>query len=118
MNDQKVFAMKFANVYPLYLAKAGKKGRTQAEVDEVISWLIGYDGNGIRSCLERDIDLETFLREAPRINPNSHLVTGSICGVKLAEIEDPMMLKLRQLDKLVDELAKGKPMEKILRKES
>ncbi len=116
MENEKVFAMPFAKIYPLYIAKAEKKGRTQAEVDQVITWLTGYDEAGLRDCLARDVDLGTFFREAPRIHPNRHLITGSICGVKLAEIDDPMMKNIRYLDKLVDELAKGKPMEKILRK--
>ncbi len=116
MDNKKVFAMQFAKLYPLYVAKAEKKGRTQAEVDAVISWLTGYDQAGILSCIESGIDLETFLSEAPAINPNCRLIKGSVCGVKVEEIDDPLMQKLRYLDKLVDELAKGKAMKKILRK--
>ncbi len=115
MENDKVFAMPFAKIYPLYVAKAEKKGRTPAEVDQVITWLTGYDKAGILDSLERNVDLGTFFREAPQIHPNRHRITGSVCGVKLAEIDDPMMKNIRYLDKLVDELAKGKPMEKILR---
>ncbi len=115
MEYSKVFAMKFSKVYPLYVAKAEKIGRTQAEVDEVISWMTGYDNEGIRSAVERDITLASFFDKAPQMNPNCHLIAGTVCGVRLAEIDDPMMLTLRRLDKLIDELAKGKPMEKIKR---
>lgn len=116
MDKSKVFVMKFSKIYPLYLEKVQKKGRTRAELDQVISWLTGYDSEGIEACIERDIDLEMFFNEAPRMNPRRHLITGTVCGVKLSEITDPMMLMLRQLDKLVDELAKGKQIDMILRK--
>lgn len=116
MNNANVLAMGFAKLYPLYVAKAEKKGRAQTEVDEIIAWLTGYDSIGIAYCLEQNIDLATFLNNAPRMNPNRQLITGSVCGVKLSEITDPMMLSLRQLDKLVDELAKGKSLDKICRK--
>ncbi len=116
MENNKVFAMKFGKVYPLLVAKAEKKGRTKSEVDEVIFWLLGYDERGLKAQLEKDVDYGTFFNEAPKVNPNAELISGSICGVKLAEIEDPLMLLIRRLDKLVDELAKGKTMDKILRK--
>jgi hypothetical protein len=110
-----VFAMKFAKVYPLYVQKAERKGRTRAEVDRVLCWLTGYDGAGLRRQIERENDLETFFAEAPRLHPNSALITGVVCGVRVEDIADPLMRKLRWMDKLIDELAKGRPMEKILR---
>jgi hypothetical protein len=116
MPKHPVFAMKFAKVYPLYVQKAEGKGRTKAEVDEVIRWLTGYDAKGLKRLIEKECDLETFINEAPAFNPNSALITGVVCGVRVEEVEDPVMKKLRYLDKLVDELAKGKAMEKILRK--
>ncbi len=115
MDNNKVFKMKLAKIYDLLIAKAEKKGRTKQEVDEIIFWLTGYDALGLNSQLERNVDYGTFFEEAPQINPNCHLITGSVCGVKVQEIEDPMMRNVRYLDKLIDELAKGKPMEKILR---
>ena len=114
-NRPRVFAMTFASVYPLYVAKAEKKGRARAEVDEVIRWLTGYDDAGFARQLERQVDIETFFGEAPAIHPNSVLIKGVVCGVRVEEVEDPLMRKIRYLDKLVDELAKGKPMAKILR---
>jgi hypothetical protein len=108
--------MKFATVYPLYLAKAGKKGRTKEEVDTVIHWLTGYDGPALQQQLDRKVDFETFFAQAPRINPNVSKITGLICGWRVEEIEDKLMQQIRYLDKLVDELAKGKAMDKILRK--
>ncbi len=116
MDSSKAFAMKLSKVYPLLTAKAQRKGRTAQEVEEVIFWLTGYDKAGLDAQLARDADCGTFFEEAPRMNPNCRLITGSVCGVKVQEIEDPLMQKIRYLDKLVDELAKGKPMEKILRK--
>ncbi len=116
MENSKIFAMKFNKIYPLLVAKAEKKGRTKAEVDEVVFWLLGYDEAGLSAQLEKDVDYGTFFNEAPQINPNLSLIKGSICGIKVEEIEDPLMHKMRCLDKLVDELAKGKPMEKIMRK--
>lgn len=116
MENEKVFAMKLARVYPLLVNKAVRKGRTQAEVDEVIRWLTGYDQNGLTAQLEKDVDYGTFFREAPAWQPNAELIKGVVCGVRVENIEDPMMKKIRQLDKLVDELAKGKAMDKILRK--
>lgn len=114
-NLQRVFAMKFASVYPFYVQKAEKKGRTQAEVDRVICWLTGYTQAGLQRQLKSEVDFETFFARAPALNPNSALVKGVVCGVRVEEVPDPLMKKIRILDKLVDELAKGKAMEKILR---
>lgn len=108
--------MSFAKVYPLLVQKAERKGRTQAEVDTVICWLTGYDEAGLQAQLAKGVDLTTFYTEAPCMNPHRELIKGAICGVRVETIEDPLMKQIRQLDKLVDELAKGKPMEKILRK--
>ncbi len=116
MERNKVFAMKLSKVYPLLAAKAQRKGRTAQEVEEVLFWLTGYDKAGLEAQLAKDVDCGTFFEEAPCMNPNCHKITGSICDVKVQEIEDPLMQKIRYLDKLVDELAKGKSMEKILRK--
>lgn len=113
--SERVFKIKFAKVYPLYVQKAEKKNRTRDEVDKVVCWLTGYDEAQLRKQIEREIDLATFFGEAPALNPNRSLITGSVCGVKLAEIEDPLMKNIRYLDKLVDELAKGKAIEKVLR---
>ena len=115
MDNQKVFAMEFSRVYPLLVAKAERKGRTQQEVDQVICWLTGYTSADIARAVAEPTGYGTFFENAPAPNPNRTKITGSICGVKLAEIEDPLMREIRYLDKLVDELAKGKPMEKILR---
>ena len=109
--------MKFASVYPLYVAKAEKKGRTKAEVDEVIRWLTGYTQKGFEAQLEKQTDFETFFAKAPRLNPSRALIKGVVCGVRIEEIKEPTMREIRYLDKLIDELAKGKAMEKILRKE-
>ncbi len=114
-NLDRVYKMKFAGVYPLYIQKAEKKGRTKAEVDAIIYWLTGYDENGLQKVLETGTDFEHFFLEAPLLNPNVHKITGVICGYRVEEIEDPIMQKVRYLDKLIDELAKGKTMEKILR---
>lgn len=111
----RIFTMAFSSVYPMYIQKAEKKGRTKEEVDTVTCWLTGYDENGLRSQIHKDATFETFFAEAPHINPNAHKITGVICGVRVEEIEDQLMQKIRWLDKLVDELAKGKTMEKILR---
>lgn len=108
--------MTFASVYPLYISKAERKGRTKAEVDEIICWLTGYSLKQLESQIEKQIDFETFFKEAPKMNPSRTLITGVICGVRVEEIQDPLMKEIRYLDKLVDELAKGKEMEKILRK--
>ena len=110
-----VFSMSMAKVYPLLVQKAERKGRTQAEVDEVITWLTGYDAAGLKNQLDKGVDLATFYAEAPCMNPNRDLIKGVVCGVRVETIEEPLMKQIRQLDKLVDELAKGKPMEKILK---
>ena len=115
MSNDKVFSMPFAMVFPLLIAKAEKKGRTRADVYEVTTWLTGYTAEQLDALLESSADYGTFLTGMPCPNENRSKITGSVCGVKLAEIDDPLMLELRRLDKLVDELAKGKPMEKILR---
>lgn len=115
MTNERVFKMAFSSVYPLLVAKAERKGRTRSEVDAVILWLTGYDEAGLREQLEKNADYGTFFGEAPMMHPNAVKITGVICGHRVEEIEDPLMQKIRQLDKLVDELAKGRPMEKILR---
>lgn len=115
MENNKVFAMKFSKVYPLLVQKAEKKNRTKQEVDEVICWLTGYDENGIAQQLENDVDYKTFFDQAPFLNPNREKITGVVCKVRVENIEDPTMKLIRYMDKLVDELAKGKAMEKILR---
>ena len=115
MPKNRVFAMAFAKVYPLYVQKAERKNRTKAEVDQIICWLTGYDAAGLRRQLERESDFETFFAQSPRFHPNSALIKGVVCGVRVEEVEDPLMRKIRYLDKLIDELAKGKAMEKILR---
>jgi hypothetical protein len=116
MNEQRIFAMSFSSVYPMYVKKAERKGRTQAEVDEVIRWLTGYSEAGLQELLERHTDFRTFFAEAPAINPHSALITGVVCGVRVEDVEDPLMQQIRWLDKLIDELARGKAMEKILRR--
>ena len=115
MTNDRVFKMAFSTVYPLLVQKAERKGRTKSEVDTVICWLTGYDESGLQAQITRNVDYETFFREAPQLNPNANKITGVICGYRVEEIEDPLMQKIRWIDKLVDELAKGKPMEKILR---
>lgn len=115
MSAHRVFKIAFASVYPLYVAKVEKKGRTSRELDEVICWLTGYGKRELAGQVKRKVDLETFFAEAPRLHPNAPKITGVICGVRIEEIEDPLMRKIRYMDKLVDELAKGRPMEKILR---
>ena len=107
--------MKFSKVYPLYVQKAERKNRTKAEVDQIICWLTGYSPAGLKKQLAQENDIETFFAQAPAFNPRSSLIKGVVCGVRLEEIEDPLMRKVRYLDKLIDELAKGKAMEKILR---
>ena len=107
--------MPFARVYPAYVQKAERKGRTRQEVDQIICWLTGYDQAGLERQIAVENDFDTFFAEAPAFHPNHALITGVVCGVRLAEIEDPLMRKIRYLDKLIDELAKGRPMEKILR---
>jgi hypothetical protein len=111
----RVFAMNFASVYPLYIAKAEKKGRKKSEVDAVICWLTGYNQRQLESQLKKQTDLETFFKEAPKPNPSRALIKGVICGVRVEDIQEPTMREIRCLDKLVDELAKGKAMDKILR---
>jgi hypothetical protein len=115
MTTHRIYAMKFANLYPLYIQKAERKNRTQEEVDQVICWLTGYNQAGLQQQLEQGNDLDTFFAQAPALNPNRSLIKGIVCGVRVEEIEDPLMQKIRYLDKLIDELAKGKVMEKILR---
>ncbi|MCF3649193.1 DUF2200 domain-containing protein [Synoicihabitans lomoniglobus] len=111
----RIFTTSFANVYPFYVAKAEKKGRLKAEVDEIIRWLTGYDQPQLEAQLQQQTDFETFFRDAPRLNPDRTLIKGVVCGVRVEEIEEPTMREIRYLDKLIDELAKGKAMEKILR---
>lgn len=115
MADHRIFSMPFAKVYPLLVNKAERKQRTRAEVDEVICWLTGYDKAGLQRQLDAGVDFRTFFAEAPAMNPASALITGVVCGVRVEAVEDPLMRKIRYLDKLVDELAKGKAMAKILR---
>ena len=115
MPKHRIFAIPFAKVYPLYVQKAERKNRTKAEVDRIICWLTGYDQPGLRQQIKREVDVEAFFEQAPAIHPNSSLIKGVVCGVRVEEIEDPLMQKVRYLDKLIDELAKGKTMEKILR---
>lgn len=114
-NYQRVFAMKFAKVYPMYVLKAESKGRTKKEVDQIICWLTGYSQAELQQQIKREVDFETFYAQAPAYHPNSALITGVVCGIRVEDIEDPLMQRLRHLDKLIDELAKGKAMEKILR---
>ncbi|MNU16930.1 hypothetical protein D3C71_51040 [compost metagenome] len=114
-NIERVYKMSFAGVYPHYIAKVERKGKTKAELDEIIFWLTGYDAKGLQQVLDDKINIETFFKEAPQMNPNAVKITGMICGYRVEEIEEPLIRKVRYLDKLVDELAKGKAMEKILR---
>ncbi len=116
MKNQRIFTMSFASVYPLYIQKAEKKGRSKEEVDTIIRWLTGYTPQGLQKQIEKKVDFETFFAQAPQINPNVSKITGVICGYRVEEIEDKLMQKIRYLDKLIDELAQGKAMEKILRK--
>lgn len=115
MPKHHIFAMTFARVYPLYVQKAQRKDRTKEEVDQIICWLTGYDQEGLQRQIKQENDLETFFDQAPAIHPNSSLIKGVVCGIRVEEIEDPLMQKIRYLDKLIDELAKGKALEKILR---
>jgi hypothetical protein len=114
-NDEMIYKMPFSKVYPMLVAKAERKGRTKAEVDSIIYWLLGYDEQGLTSQLEREVSHEVFYNEAPQINPYAEKIKGVVCGVRVEDITDPLMQKIRWLDKLVDELAKGKAMDKILR---
>jgi hypothetical protein len=115
MDNQRVYKMSFASVYPHYINKAERKGRTKAEVDEIIQWLTGYDSKALQKILDDKTNYETFFAEA-KLHPNASKITGVICGYRIENIEDPLMQKVRYLDKLIDELAKGRAMEKILRK--
>ncbi|GAA4397318.1 DUF2200 domain-containing protein [Fodinibacter luteus] len=115
MARHRVFGMSFASIHPLYVQKAERKNRSRAEVDEVITWLTGYDAAGLDQAIADGVDLETFFAEAPAMNPNASLITGVICGHRVEDIDDPLMQRIRYLDKLVDELARGKRMDAILR---
>ncbi len=115
MTDHRIFTTAFAKVYPMYVQKAERKGRTQAEVDEVICWLTGYDAAGLQRQLDAGVDCRTFFDDAPAMHPNRALIQGVVCGIRVEAVEDPLMQKIRQLDKLVDELAKGKAMARVLR---
>jgi hypothetical protein len=115
MAKHRIYSMSFASVYPLYVAKAERKGRTKAEVDEVIRWLTGYTAKKLEMQLAKGADFETFIAQAPKLNPARRLITGVVCGIRVEDIKEPTMREIRYLDKLVDELAKGKAMEKILR---
>lgn len=117
MAKHRIYTISFASVYPHYVAKAEKKGRTKAEVDEIISWLTGYGRKALEAQLDKRTDFETFFGKAPKLNPSRALIKGVVCGVRVEEVEDPLMREARYLDKLIDELAKGKPMDKILRKD-
>ncbi|WP_448630821.1 DUF2200 domain-containing protein [Cellulomonas soli] len=115
MAGHRIFTTSFASIYPLYVQKAERKSRTQDEVDRVITWLTGYDDAGLRAAIADGVDLETFFAQAPELNPNASLITGVICGYRVEEIEDPLMQQIRYMDKLVDELARGKKLASILR---
>jgi hypothetical protein len=116
MTKHRIYTTSVASVYPHYVAKAEKKGRTRSEVDEIIRWLTGYDQPGLERQLEQRTDFETFFAEAPRLNPSRRLITGVVCGVRVEDVKEPTMQEIRYLDKLIDELARGKAMEKMLRK--
>ncbi|MET0496950.1 MAG: DUF2200 domain-containing protein [Steroidobacteraceae bacterium] len=115
MPEHRIFSTKFASVYPLYVQKAERKGRTKEEVDRIISWLTGYSEAGLQRQLQKESDFRTFFEQAPAINPDCSSIKGVVCGVRVEEVADPLMQKIRYLDKLIDELARGKSMEKILR---
>jgi len=116
VDQHRIFSMPFAKVYPAYVQKAERKARTKKEVDEIICWLTGYDQAGLERQIDQQNDFETFFAEAPALHPNSSLIKGVVCGVRVEEVKEPLMRKIRYLDKLIDELAKGRAMEKILRK--
>ena len=116
MTQHRIFSMSFAKVYPLYVQKAERKERTKEEVDQIICWLTGYDHAGLKKQIEQQNDFEAFFAEAPALHPNRSLIKGVVCGVRVEDVEEPLMRKIRYLDKLIDELAKGKAMEKILRR--
>ncbi|MBL8559750.1 MAG: DUF2200 domain-containing protein [Hyphomonadaceae bacterium] len=118
MSSHRIYAMSFASVYPHYVAKAERKGRTKAEVDEIVRWLTGYTQKGLEKQIEKKTTFEAFFDQAPKLNPSRDLIKGVVCGVRVENVEEPLMREIRYLDKLIDELAKGKAMEKILRKES
>jgi hypothetical protein len=115
MTAHRIFSTPFASVYPLYVQKAERKGRKKQEIDQVICWLTGYDPAGLQQQIDKKVSFEAFFAQAPAMHPNTNLIKGVVCGVRVEEVEDPLMKKIRQLDKLVDELAKGKAMEKVLR---
>ena len=116
MNENRVYKMSFAKVYPLYVLKAEKKGRTKSEVDEIIRWLTGYSQEQLEGLINNQTDYETFFKEAPLLNPSRALIKGVVCGIRVEDIQEPLMREIRYLDKLIDELAKGKSMDKILRR--
>lgn len=116
MDQNKIYRINFAAVYPLYIAKAERKGRTKAEVDEIICWLTGYTQEGLKAQLKKQPDCEAFISDAPKMNPSRNLIKGKICGIRVEDLTDPIVQGVRYMDKLIDELANGKPMEKILRK--
>lgn len=118
MQKHRIYTISFATIYPLYIQKAERKGRTKAEVDKIIFWLTGYDEKSLKGQLDKKNDLETFFEQAPHMNPNASLIKGVICGCRIEDIEDKLMRNIRYLDKLIDELAKGRAMDKILRKQS
>ena len=118
MPGHRIFATPFASVYPMYVQKAERKNRTKAEVDQVIRWLTGYDQAGLQRQIKAKSDFETFFAQAPAMHPNTSLIKGVVCGIRVEEIDDPLMQKIRYLDKLIDELAKGKAMDKILRRDA
>jgi hypothetical protein len=115
MAGHRIFTTSFASVYPLYVQKAVRKGRSAEEVDQVTCWLTGYSPQGLRDTIDQKVDFSTFFAQAPALHPNRHRITGVVCGVRVEQVEDPLMQQIRQLDKLVDELAKGRALEKILR---
>lgn len=115
MARHRIYSIAFSKIYPMYVQKAERKNRTKKEVDQVICWLTGYTQAGLQKQIKQEVDLETFFAEAPKMNPKRSRITGVVCGVRVEDIEDPLMRKIRYLDKLIDELAKGKPMDKILR---
>ncbi len=118
MDTHRIYKVSFASVYPHYIAKAERKGRSKADVDEIISWLTGYSSEDLDLQIEKQTDLETFFATAPKLNPSRNLIKGVVCGVRVEDIKEPTMREIRYLDKLIDELAKGKAMDKILRKSS
>lgn len=115
MSGHRIFATPFAKIYPMYVQKAERKQRTKTEVDQVICWLTGYDADGLQRQIDASVDVEAFFAQAPAMHPNRMLIKGVVCGIRVEEVEDPLMREIRHLDKLVDELAKGKPLDRILR---